>query len=190
VVKGVADCRSASGGVGFDARTVSLAGWHAIVSSDRRWALGSSLDVAEQAHCTGHFLFCGGHIGGFACLYQENPEDTGGRPCYSSRTYEGDFAMTKRKTKNPRIGSSLDDFMKEEGLFEEASTQAIKEVIAWQLAEEMKEKGITKVRMAEMMKTSRNQLDRVLNPTDGNVTLETLQRAAQVLGRKVHLELV
>jgi antitoxin HicB len=95
--------------------------------------------------------------------------------------------MTKRKTRNPRIGSSLDDFMKEEGFFEEASTQAIKEVIAWQLAEEMTE---TKVRMAEMMKTSRNQLDRVLNPTDGNVTLETLQRAAQVLGRKVHLELV
>ena len=98
--------------------------------------------------------------------------------------------MTKRKTINPHVGSSLDDFMKEEGFFEEASTQAIKEVIAWQLAEEMKEKGITKVRMAEMMKTSRNQLDRVLNPTDGNVTLETLQRAAQVLGRKVHLELV
>ena len=98
--------------------------------------------------------------------------------------------MTKRKIKNPSIGSSLDDFMKKEGLFEEASTQAIKEVIAWQLAEEMKEKGITKVRMAEMMKTSRNQLDRVLNPTDGNVTLETLQRAAQVLGRKVYLELV
>ena len=98
--------------------------------------------------------------------------------------------MTKRNTKNPHIGSSLDDFMKEEGFFEEASTQAIKEVIAWQLAEEMKEKGITKVRMAEMMRTSRNQLDRVLNPTDGNVTLETLQRAAQVLGRKVHLELV
>ncbi len=98
--------------------------------------------------------------------------------------------MTKRKTKNPHVGSSLDDFMKEEGFFEEAGTQAIKEVIAWQLTEEMKEKGITKVRMAEMMKTSRNQLDRVLNPTDGNVTLETLQRAAQVLGRKVHLELV
>lgn len=98
--------------------------------------------------------------------------------------------MTKRMTKNPHVGSSLDDFMKDEGFFEEASTQAIKEVIAWQLAEEMKEKGITKVRMAEMMKTSRNQLDRVLNPTDGNVTLETLQRAAQVLGRKVHLELV
>ena len=54
----------------------------------------------------------------------------------------------------------------------------------------MKEKGITKVRMAAMMKTSRNQLDRVLNPKDGNVTLETLQRGAQVLGRKVYLELV
>ena len=98
--------------------------------------------------------------------------------------------MTKRKSNNPHIGSRLDDFMKEEGFFEEASTQAIKEVIAWQLAEEMKEKGITKVRMAEMMKTSRNQLDRVLNPTDGNLTLEILQRATQVLGRKIHLELV
>lgn len=78
--------------------------------------------------------------------------------------------MTKRKIRNPHVGSSLDDFMKEEGFLEEASTQAIKKVIAWQIAEEMKEKGITKVRMAEMMKTSRNQLDRVLNPTDGNVT--------------------
>ena len=98
--------------------------------------------------------------------------------------------MTKRKSNNPHVASRFDDFMKEEGFFEEASTQAIKEVIAWQLAEEMKEKRITKVRMAELMKTSRNQLDRVLNPTDGNVTLETLQRAAQVLGRKVHSELV
>lgn len=55
--------------------------------------------------------------------------------------------MTKRKTGSPRVGSLFDDFMKEEGFFEEANTQAIKEVIAWQLAEEMKEKGITKVRM-------------------------------------------
>jgi antitoxin HicB len=108
----------------------------------------------------------------------------------SACTDEGDFEMTKRNAANPRIGSRFDDFMKEEGLFEEASTQAIKEVIPWRLAEEMKEKGIIKVRMAEMMKTNSNQLDRVLNPTDGNVTLETLQRAAQVFGRKVHLELV
>ena len=75
--------------------------------------------------------------------------------------------MTKRKAANPRIGSRFDQFIKQEGFFEEASTQAIKEVIPWRLAEEMKEKGITKVRVAEMMKTNSNQLDRVLNPKDG-----------------------
>jgi antitoxin HicB len=91
---------------------------------------------------------------------------------------------------HPHIGSSLDELLAEEGVLEEFQAQAIKEVIAWQLKEAMRERGISKKRLAELMKTSRTQVDRLLNPQDGNVTIETLQRAASMVGRKVRLELV
>ena len=87
-------------------------------------------------------------------------------------------------------GSSIDDFLKEEGVFEAFQAQAIKEVIAWQLAKAMRELNISKRRLALLMHTSRSQIDRVLDPADGNVTLDTLQKAAAVLGRKVQFELV
>lgn len=89
-----------------------------------------------------------------------------------------------------RHGSTLESFLDEEGILEDATLAAVKKVIAWQLAGEMDKKGISKVRMAEMMKTSRAQLDRVLDPTSGNVTLETLHRAAHLVGRRLKLELV
>jgi predicted XRE-type DNA-binding protein len=94
------------------------------------------------------------------------------------------------KFKNKHIGSSLEDFLEEEGILEETTALAIKEVIAWQLAQEMKAKRMTKKKLAEMMNTSRAQVDRVLDPKKGNVTIETLQRAAAMVGRKVRLELV
>src|SRR5262245_19205180 len=100
--------------------------------------------------------------------------------------------MTRRKQsvrKNPHLGSHLDDFMKGQGLYVEAKSRAIKEVIVWQISAQMKEQGISKVKMAEMMKTSRSQLDRLLNPVDDNVTLATLEKAAAILGRKLKLEL-
>jgi len=90
---------------------------------------------------------------------------------------------------NKHIGSSLDDFLKEEGIFESTQTQAIKEVLAWELAEAMKVRGISKTRMAEMLNTSRTQVDRLLDPNT-DVTLSSLQRAAEVLGRKLLVELV
>jgi len=93
------------------------------------------------------------------------------------------------KPDNPHLGSTLDDFLKEEGIYEEATT-AIKEVIAWQLGEEMRKKSITKKRLAELIHTSRAQIDRILDPDKGNVTIETLQRAASLLGRHLRLELV
>jgi predicted XRE-type DNA-binding protein len=93
--------------------------------------------------------------------------------------------MSRKKS----IGSSLDDFLKEEGLFEEAQTQAIKEVVAWQLAEAMKKKNISRTRMATLLKTSRTQVNRLLDPKD-DVTLSSLQRAALLVGRKVRVELV
>lgn len=93
-------------------------------------------------------------------------------------------------TPNPHWGSTLEDFLDEEGIREEATTVAIKRVIAWQLAEEMKRKSITKARLADLMHTSRAQVNRILDPDKGNVTIETLQRAAHLLGRQLKLELV
>jgi transcriptional regulator with XRE-family HTH domain len=88
------------------------------------------------------------------------------------------------------VGSGIDDFLKEEGVLETFQARAIKEVIAWQLIEAMKAQKLSKRKLAAMMRTSRTQVDRVLDPNDGNVTLETLQRAAAVVGRKVQVELV
>ena len=87
------------------------------------------------------------------------------------------------------MGSSIDDLLKEEGIFEEAQAQAIKEVIAWQLAEAMKRKKISKARMATLLKTSRTQVDRLLDPRN-DITLSSLQRAAAMVGRRVMIELV
>ncbi|HEY9067107.1 MAG TPA: XRE family transcriptional regulator [Burkholderiaceae bacterium] len=86
-------------------------------------------------------------------------------------------------------GSSLDDFLKTEGVFEEAQALAIKEVVVWQLTDAMQQRALTKTQLAIMLKTSRSQVDRLLDPTR-DITLSTLQRAAALVGRKVQIELV
>ena len=86
------------------------------------------------------------------------------------------------------MDSSIDDFPKEEGIFEEAQTQAIKEVVAWQLTEAMK-KINSKNRMATLLKTSRSQVDLILDPKN-DMTLFSLQRAAAIVGRRVNIDLV
>lgn len=91
---------------------------------------------------------------------------------------------------NPHIGSSFESWLDGKGIREEVTTAAIKAVIAHQLAEEMKKKHITKKRMAELMQTSRAQLDRILDPENGSATIESLQRAARIVGRELRLELV
>ena len=98
--------------------------------------------------------------------------------------------MTTKEKRHPRHGSTLDDLLKTEGVLEEFQATAIKEVIAWQLQKAMTDQKLSKNKMAELMHTSRAQLDRLLDPQAGNVTLETLQRAANVLGRSIRLELV
>ena len=95
-----------------------------------------------------------------------------------------------KKPRHPRHGSTLDDFLKQESALEEFEATAIKEVIAWQIEKAMADKKLSKNKMAQLMHTSRAQLDRLLDPHAGNVTLETLQRAASVLGRSIRLELV
>ena len=96
--------------------------------------------------------------------------------------------MSKKK-RNRHHGSSIDSFLEEEGVLEPFQAIAIKEVIAWQVQKAMKERRLSKNKMAELMKTSRAQLDRLLDPEQGNVTIETLQRAANVLGRFLRIEI-
>ncbi|HKT11637.1 MAG TPA: Fis family transcriptional regulator [Terriglobia bacterium] len=87
------------------------------------------------------------------------------------------------------MGSSIDDFLKEEGIFEESQAQAVKEVVAWQLAQAMKKKKISKARMAILLKTSRTHVDRILDAKN-DITLSSLQRAAAMVGRRVVIKLI
>jgi predicted XRE-type DNA-binding protein len=96
--------------------------------------------------------------------------------------------MTKQA--NPHLGSSFESWLDEKGIREEVTAAAIKSVIAEQLATAMKDKGLTKAKMAVLMNTSRTQVDRLLDPTNGSATLETLLRAAKIVGRELRVELV
>ena len=99
--------------------------------------------------------------------------------------------MKKKKTKRSTEGlTTLDDFLAQEGKREEFEAVAIKEVLAWQIAEAMKTQNLSRKRLAERMNTSRSQISRLLDPKDGNVTIATLQRAAKIVGRTLRLELV
>jgi antitoxin HicB len=90
---------------------------------------------------------------------------------------------------NRHIGSSLDELLAKHGMLEEVSARAMKRVLAWQLQEGMKKRGLTKVAMAKRMRTSRSALDRLLDENDTGLTIDTLTRAARALGYKVRLEL-
>jgi antitoxin HicB len=92
-------------------------------------------------------------------------------------------------TTNPHFGSSFDDWLKEQGLYEEVTTHAIKRVLAWQIEQAMKAQGISKAEMARRMHTSRTQLDRLLDPGNDKVQLDTVQRAAAAIGRTLKFEL-
>jgi antitoxin HicB len=94
------------------------------------------------------------------------------------------------KNSNPHIGSSFDDFLEEENLLTEANEIAIKRVIAWQLKKEIESKHLTKTSVAEAMGTSRAAVDRLLDPTNTSVTLNTLGKAASILGKRIKIELV
>ena len=96
----------------------------------------------------------------------------------------------KKMKKKGRIGTSFDDFLREEGIYEEVTARAIKRVIARQLDVLMQEQGLTKSELAKRMETSRAQLDRLLDPEYESVTLGTLTRAAHAVGRNLRMELV
>jgi antitoxin HicB len=87
------------------------------------------------------------------------------------------------------IGSSFEDFLKEEGIYEEVTAHAVKRVLAWQIEQAMKARGLTKSEMARRMHTSRSQLDRLLDPDNDKVLLETIQKAAAAVGKRLTLGL-
>ncbi|MBI3166275.1 MAG: XRE family transcriptional regulator [Anaerolineales bacterium] len=87
------------------------------------------------------------------------------------------------------VGSDFDDFLKEDGIYEQVQAVAIKRVIAYQIAKEMKEKKLSKTEMASRMKTSRAALERLLDPENASITLITLERAASAVGKKLKVQL-
>jgi antitoxin HicB len=91
---------------------------------------------------------------------------------------------------NRHIGGGFDDFLREQGLLDDAEAVAAKEVVAYQIALEMKRTKVTKSEMARRMQTSRSAVDRLLDPNNRSVTLSTLERAASAVGRKLRVELI
>jgi antitoxin HicB len=91
--------------------------------------------------------------------------------------------------KNEHIGSNFDDFLAEESLLTETETVAVKRVIAYQVEQMMKEQNLTKTEMSRRMNTSRAALERLLDPANQSITLQTLERAAKALGRRLQITL-
>jgi DNA-binding Xre family transcriptional regulator len=93
-------------------------------------------------------------------------------------------------TENPHRGSTFDDFLEEEGILDEANETALERVVAWQLRERMRERGMTKTELARRMNTSRSQVDRMLRGTEPGIGLGTLTRGARALGCELQIKLV
>lgn len=95
--------------------------------------------------------------------------------------------MARRKH---QVGSSFDDFLQEKGIANEVNAIAVKRVLAWQIKQAMEKNQISKNQMAKSMNTSRSQLDRILDPANSSIQLDTIIKAAHVLGRELRIELV
>jgi len=97
--------------------------------------------------------------------------------------------MKARKQRKKKVinhsGSSFDSFLEEAGIKEEVEAVAIKRVVAWQLQRAMEEQRKTKKAMAREPRTSRSQLDRLLDPQNASVTLDTIARAARAVGKRL-----
>ena len=89
----------------------------------------------------------------------------------------------------PHVGSAFEDFLDEEGIYEEVTAVAVKRVLAWQIEQARLAQGLSKSALAKRLQTSRSQVDRLLDPANTQVQLDTLQRAAAALGRKLVVEL-
>lgn len=92
--------------------------------------------------------------------------------------------------KPENIGSSLSDFLEEEGIREDVEAAAIKRVLAWEVQQAMEKEGLNKTAMAERMETSRAALDRLLDPDNTSITLKTMQKAAATVGKRLQIDLI
>ena len=115
--------------------------------------------------------------------------DTVARFQAKGKRWRSEMADALDRIETGKAGGLFSDFLKEQETYEATTEQAIKRVIAFELASAMKDKGITKVAMAKRLQTSRSQLDRLLDPDNDKVTLSALSRAAKVVGRELSLEL-
>ncbi len=97
--------------------------------------------------------------------------------------------MKEKEENNKHLGSNFDDFLEEEGILAEVESVAVKRVISYQIRQLMKKDGISKSEMAKRMKTSRSTLNRLLDPEYESVTLKTMERAAQALGKRLRIEI-
>jgi predicted XRE-type DNA-binding protein len=95
-----------------------------------------------------------------------------------------------KKKKNPRIGSTLDDLLDEDGTLAEATTITLKRVIAYQIKQAMEKRNLSKAEMSKIMRTSRSSLDRLLDADNYSVTLHTMEKAAKAVGKRLKVELV
>ena len=163
---------------------MALACGDAALPPIERRSMGDSNRPADEADGAGADLPLSWASGCTAWIHQEDTDNARQRSGIGAQASEGVGAISKK-----HMGSSIDDFLKAEGIFEEAQAEAIKEVVAWQLAEAMKKQKISKNKMATLLKTSRTQVDRLLDPNN-DITLGSLQRAAAMVGRRVLIELV
>jgi len=118
------------------------------------------------------------------------PSDFGPSACKQAETCKGINLRIQQKKPFDHTGSSFDSFLEEEGILDEVDAVAVKRVIAWQLAEAMKAGNISKKAMAERLGTSRSQLDRLLDPQNSAVHLETIAKAARAVGKRLRMEMV
>jgi antitoxin HicB len=169
---------------------ILLADRLATLSPSEQRLVGSEKQFAERKDRPCSFLRPRGPYGAASRLHKEDSEDTGRRVGSGLEENEGNHMKKKKTVKKGRIGSSFDDFLKDDGTYEEVTARAIKRVIARQLDALMDEQGLTKSELAKRMNTSRAQLDRILDPENGSVTLDTLSRAAKAVGRHLRMELV
>jgi len=94
-----------------------------------------------------------------------------------------------KKTNEPYIGSSFDEFLEEEGTLSEVTALAHKRVLAWQIEQAMKNQHVTQIEMAKRMQTSRTAIHRLLDPNNPSITLDTIDRAVSALGMKLNISI-
>jgi antitoxin HicB len=95
-----------------------------------------------------------------------------------------------RMINKKHVGQKFEDFLQEEGIYEQVQLNALKKTLAHQIKAMMKERGIPKTEMASRMNTSRSSLDRLLNEDSCNVTIATISKAASILGKRIELSLI